>query len=178
MKKIGKVDKQKGITLLEALVATAIIGIGFVAIFQMVQYSVRSITISGERTKATYVSAMFAEDVYAFRDQTKSNKTFAKILVDQRENGLNLTCGNDTMPTYGADNSYDNISQKWRHRTNSDFIKCQDRARDRKKIIMWEVCRSGCQYPANGIFDPIFFGRADVLMSNGEKRKSLYFQVQ
>ena len=65
MKKIGKVDKQKGITLLEALVATAIIGIGFVAIFQMVQYSVRSITISGERTKATYVSAMFAEDVYA-----------------------------------------------------------------------------------------------------------------
>ena len=34
---------QKGITLIEALVSTVIIGIGFVAIFQMVQYSVRSI---------------------------------------------------------------------------------------------------------------------------------------
>ena len=38
---------EKGMTLLEALVSTAIIGIGFVAIFQMVQYSVRSIDISG-----------------------------------------------------------------------------------------------------------------------------------
>mgnify|MGYP001266757292 CR=1 FL=1 len=40
--------KQKGTTLLEALVATAIIGIGFIAIFQMVTYSVRSIDVSGE----------------------------------------------------------------------------------------------------------------------------------
>ena len=43
---------QKGITLIEALVSTVIIGIGFVAIFQMVQYSVRSIDVSGERTKS------------------------------------------------------------------------------------------------------------------------------
>ena len=41
---------QKGITLIEALVSTVIIGIGFVAIFQMVQYSVRSIDVSAERT--------------------------------------------------------------------------------------------------------------------------------
>ena len=45
---------EKGMTLLEALVSTAIIGIGFVAVFQMVQYSVRSIDVSGERTKATF----------------------------------------------------------------------------------------------------------------------------
>ena len=44
---------EKGLSLIEALVSTAIIGIGFVAIFQMVQYSVRSIDVSGERTKAT-----------------------------------------------------------------------------------------------------------------------------
>ena len=49
---------EKGMTLLEALVSTAIIGIGFVAIFQMVQYSVRSIDISGERTKATFLTGM------------------------------------------------------------------------------------------------------------------------
>jgi Tfp pilus assembly protein PilV len=52
---IGSVDKkikrisEKGITLLEGLVSTAIIGIGFVAVFQMVQYSVRSIDVSGEK---------------------------------------------------------------------------------------------------------------------------------
>ena len=57
--KIGKVAKkikrisEKGVTLIEGLVSTAIIGIGFVAVFQMVQYSVRSIDVSGERTKAT-----------------------------------------------------------------------------------------------------------------------------
>ena len=34
-----------GLTLLEALVATVIVGIGFVAVFQMVQYSIRSIDI-------------------------------------------------------------------------------------------------------------------------------------
>ena len=36
----------KGITILEALVSTAIIAIGFIAIFQMVQYSIRSIAVS------------------------------------------------------------------------------------------------------------------------------------
>ncbi len=43
MKKIS----EKGVSIIEAMVATAIIGIGFVAIFQMVQYSVRSINVSG-----------------------------------------------------------------------------------------------------------------------------------
>jgi len=65
-KKNGKVDKklkkicEKGVSLIEALVATAIIGIGFIAVFQMVQYSVRSIDVSGERTKATYLAGMVA----------------------------------------------------------------------------------------------------------------------
>ena len=54
---------EKGVSLLEAIVSTAIIGIGFVAIFQMVQYSIRSIDVSGERTKATYLSSMIAEDL-------------------------------------------------------------------------------------------------------------------
>ena len=43
---------EKGITLLEALISTAIVGIGFVAILSMVNYSVQSIDTSGERTKA------------------------------------------------------------------------------------------------------------------------------
>ena len=37
-----------GLSLLEALVSTAIIGIGFVAILQMTNYSVQSMQTSGE----------------------------------------------------------------------------------------------------------------------------------
>ena len=64
------------------MVSTAIIGIGFIAVFQMVQYSVRSIDVSGERTKANYIAGTFAEDVYAFKNQEASNKTFIDSLKD------------------------------------------------------------------------------------------------
>ena len=62
---LGKDNKfsEKGLTLLEALVATAIVGIGFIAVFQMVNYSVRSIDVSGERTKSNYLTSMIAEDL-------------------------------------------------------------------------------------------------------------------
>ena len=46
--------KEKGLTILEALISTAIVGIGFVAVFQMVNYAVISIDVSGERTKSNY----------------------------------------------------------------------------------------------------------------------------
>ena len=74
--KFKKRDSEKGITLLEAIVSTAIIGIGFVAVFQMVQYSVRSIDISGERTKANYVVGTIAEDIFAYKHQEKASKNF------------------------------------------------------------------------------------------------------
>ena len=66
---------EKGVSLLEAIISTAIIGIGFVAIFQMVQYSIRSIDVSGERTKATYLSSMIAEDLYSDKNQEKDKDT-------------------------------------------------------------------------------------------------------
>ena len=87
---IGSVDKkikrisEKGITLLEGLVSTAIIGIGFVAVFQMVQYSVRSIDVSGERTKATYIVGTIAEDIYAFKNQEKLTNKFVDLLKDNQ----------------------------------------------------------------------------------------------
>ena len=61
-----KLIKQRGTTLLEALVATAIISIGFIAIFQMVTYSVSSIDVSGERTKVNYLADMILEDLNAY----------------------------------------------------------------------------------------------------------------
>ena len=66
-----KKTTEKGVSIIEALVATVIIGIGFVAVFQMVQYSIRSIDVSGERTKAAYLTGMVAEDLYSDKNQEK-----------------------------------------------------------------------------------------------------------
>ena len=60
--------KQLGLSILEAIVSTAIVGIGFVAIFQMVNYAVQSIDVSGERTKANYIVSMIAEDMIGNKD--------------------------------------------------------------------------------------------------------------
>ena len=60
--------KQKGLSLIEALISTAIIGIGFIAIFQMVTFSVTSINTSGERTKANFMSSMVAEGFIGYKD--------------------------------------------------------------------------------------------------------------
>ena len=57
-----------GLTILEGLVSTAIVGVGFVAILQMVNYSVQSIDTSGERTKANYLVSMMAEDVIGHKN--------------------------------------------------------------------------------------------------------------
>ena len=59
---------EKGITLLEALISTAIVGIGFVAVFQLVNFSVNSINVSAERTKINYITTMIAEDIIGSRD--------------------------------------------------------------------------------------------------------------
>ena len=60
--------KISGLSILEALVSTAIIGIGFVAILQMTNYSVQSIYTSGERTKANYLTNLIAEDVIGHKE--------------------------------------------------------------------------------------------------------------
>ncbi len=66
--KMKKIKNILGLTILEGLVSTAIVGIGFIAILQMVNYSVQSIDTSGERTKANYLVSMMAEDVIGHRD--------------------------------------------------------------------------------------------------------------
>ena len=77
--------KQLGLSILEAIVSTAIVGIGFVAIFQMVNYSVRSIDLSSERTKANYLVTMVAEDLIGDKnvivDGTKTFKEKFLLLL-------------------------------------------------------------------------------------------------
>ena len=97
--KFKKRDSEKGITLLEAIVSTAIIGIGFVAVFQMVQYSVRSIDISGERTKANYVVGTIAEDIFAYKQQEKASKNFMDSLKDTPWKAETCAAGSNSNPT-------------------------------------------------------------------------------
>ena len=73
--------KQSGLTLIEALVSTAIVGIGFVAIFQMVNFSVQSINTSGERTKANYLVSMIAEDIIGYRNTIYGANTSEENIV-------------------------------------------------------------------------------------------------
>ena len=142
-KKNGKVDKklkkicEKGVSLIEALVATAIIGIGFIAVFQMVQYSVRSIDVSGERTKATYLAGMVAEDLYSDREQEKSSVKFIDYLIKNPWTLKTDQCGNNT-PTIITDfvenNAVDNKMDKWTSRMSKDYLKCKDASSESKKL--------------------------------------------
>ena len=68
----------KGISLVEALVSTAIVAIGFLAVFQLVNYSVNSIGVSAERTKINYISSMIAEDMIGSRDETANTNPASK----------------------------------------------------------------------------------------------------
>jgi|ETNmetMinimDraft_3_1059899.scaffolds.fasta_scaffold12972_4 competence protein ComGC len=68
IKFLKKYKTQLGLTLLEALMSTAIVGIGFIAVFNMVNFSVQSIDTSGERTKANYLVSMIAEDIIGHKD--------------------------------------------------------------------------------------------------------------
>ena len=52
MKKNNK--SNLGVSIIEALISMVIVGIGFVAVLQITQYSINSVKTSGERTKATF----------------------------------------------------------------------------------------------------------------------------
>ena len=76
-----------GLTLIEALVSVVIVGIGFVSIFQMVNYSIRSIDVSGERTKTNFLVSMVAEDLMADKEQEYNKKKFHEHLLNTSNKG-------------------------------------------------------------------------------------------
>ena len=56
-------DKSKGISIIESLVCLVIVGIGFIAINQMIAFSVASMDRSMERTKVNFLSESAVEDI-------------------------------------------------------------------------------------------------------------------
>ena len=179
---------EKGLTLLEALVATAIVGIGFIAVFQMVNYSVRSIDVSGERTKSNYITAMIAEDLIGDANSKKGDDKLYEHLANLTDKNSyawqNAECkpkknvtGN---PYKGADIAIDNKTQKWNLRVSSDRIKCQPTSinstttNDIKKLKVYEICRKNvkengktrpnCDYRNDDVWDKTYIGRMEILM--------------
>jgi Tfp pilus assembly protein PilV len=181
-KKINKIKRaaEKGITLLEALISTAIIGIGFVAVFQMVQYSVRSIDVSGERTKATYLAGMVAEDLFSDKNAERSAVKFIDYLITNPWELKNTQCGNSTptnVTTFSKGNAVDNKTDKWTSRMSKDFLKCKDSTSESKALDMYKICHSGCPVTKTQTHDAVYVGKMELKLEGGSKTKKLYFQV-
>ena len=194
---IRQLDKriyEKGITLLEAQVSTAIIGIGFVAIFQMVNYSVQSIDISGERTKSNYLVGMVAEDLIAEKNSTSPNKDvkFMDYLVSNKVSGFKSSwrmgsCSTGTSQTGSYTNTADNKFKKWDDRFSKRRIKCKG-SQDIKFLKVFDICNNGAsgnnctynntqKYQNTGIYEKWYLGKMEVNMNDGGKKKYLYFQI-
>ena len=110
-KKTGFCDKKNlGLTLVEALVATVIVGIGFISVFQMVRYSIESVDTSSNRTKTSFLAKMksifqnFAVEVLGLQ-----------LLKDNNNSGWKMnTCSNGSGGRFlGENNAPDNKLKKW-----------------------------------------------------------------
>jgi len=179
MDKTIKIIRQKGTTLLEALVATIIIGIGFIAIFQMVAYSVRSIDVSGERTKVNYLTDMILEDLMAYKSSEKMSVKLYEAIIAARDDDANFWtvagCTDGPEITVNA-SAEDNIVNKWNRRFSNRRIKCFGDG-DSKSLKTYSICRDAdeCTNVNSAVYDKLYFGKVEI--SIGNNRKNLYFRI-
>ena len=205
--KISMNKKISGLSLLEALMSTAIVGIGFVAILQMTNYSVQSIYTSGERTKANYLTNMIAEDVIGHKNiVTGSAINFSDFLF-QNEFNPNF-CNNPTTSGTTLSGNISNVGnvygndevdgplmklRKWEALLNNkNYLNCKGTNERRN----FRVFKLGSQWSAEpGILvnanerpldgadvpyvldDLMYIGRIQMNLNDGKKRKYLYFQT-
>ena len=88
-------SKISGLSILEALVSTAIVGIGFIAILQMTNFSVQSIDNSGDRTKANYLTEMIAEDVIGSKNTLYGVNSDNENIVFDNDGSMSFADGSD-----------------------------------------------------------------------------------
>ena len=129
----------RGLTLLEALVATVIVGIGFVAIFQMVQYSIRSIDVSSDRNKGNYLVNLIAEDVLANKNSSKDREEFADFLKDNQF--LIDQCTNEFVLNDQIKNTPENKVQYWKQYFDRGITKCRSNE-DIRALNVIDICNN------------------------------------
>ena len=190
----NKIKKgEKGMPLLEALVSTAIIGIGFVAVFQMVNYSVQSIDVSGERTKANYLVSMVAEDLISEKESNSPTKDvkFMDYLISNKNSSNSSwrmgSCSSGSSTTGNFTNATQNKFKKWDDRFSTRRIKCKG-AQDIKYLKVFDICNNNASgnnctynntrnYNGTGIYEKWIVGKMEVNLNSGKKKKFLYFQI-
>ena len=150
-----------GLSLLEALVSTVIIGIGFVSILQMTNYSVQSMQTSGERTKANFLTSVIAEDVISSRDSsTSTHSKFTHFLISEQKketsddgnsaifsSGVcNSTSGSASANTdkiYGATetDAHSMKLTKWKSLLNNkSYLRCHGQ-NEKRTFKVYKLCR-------------------------------------
>ena len=171
-----------------------VVGIGFVAILQVTQYSISSVNTSAERTKANFFINIFAEDSLSLRDTSKS-ENLNDILVVEDSTRFSSECGvqgskmnvktataGDVYRNSTSDNDpILNKSEKWNALiSNRDYMDCSNSGREKRAFEMFKICNfsssPGCIDRANQKEEVIYIGRAQMSLNNGGKRKYLYFQ--
>ena len=178
-----------GLTLIEALVSVVIVGIGFISIFQMVNYSIRSIDVSGERTKSNFLVSMVAEDLMADKDQEYKGKKFYEFILGNSNKGWRMgSCSSGASSSSDHNHALLNKMQKWDNRFSTRRVKCKG-PYDIKALKIFDICHSsvspGCNYVGVNnskyerqlYYDKKHFGRMEVNLNNGTKRKYIYFQI-
>ena len=200
---MNKNKKISGLSLLEALVSTAIVGIGFVAILQMTNYSVQSIYSSGERTKANYLTNMIAEDVIGHKNVvTGSARNFSDYLFENEFNsdfceGVAATTGGSTNigNVYGSDEIDGPLmkQRKWQALLNNkNYLNCKG-GNERRNFRVFKLGSKWSAEPnilenentrdVDGTEVPyikddlMYVGRVQMNLNDGKKRKYLYFQT-
>ena len=183
-----------GLSLLEALISMVVVGIGFVAILQITQYSINSVKTSAERTKANFFVNMFAEDALSLRDTSKSENLNDIMVVDDdkrftsecgvqgtKMNVKTGTAGDIYQNSTSENDPISNKSEKWNALiSNRDYMDCSNSGREKRAFEMFKICNftssPGCIDRANQREEVIYIGRAQMTLNNGGKRKYLYFQ--
>ena len=179
-----------GLSLLEALVYSAIIGIGFVAILQMTNYSGQSMHSSGERTKANFLTNIIAEDGISARDTaTSSDSNFTEYLLGADDgkpifeseackvkDGTGSANSGKIYNTTGTD-AHARKKSKWEAILDSkSYLRCRG-TNETRKFQVYKICRSGCTNNNPNMQDlEMYIGRVQINLNDGKKRKYLYFQ--
>ncbi len=193
----------KGISLLEAIVSTAIIGIGFVAILQMTNFSVSSINTSSERTKANFLTNMIAEDTVGNRSTGMKIDNFSEKMIailklspadsdgGTQMHDLSEFCSKGGTKDANSGNIYGSYTpeekeaasemkyRKWGAILNTkDYMNCKGTKETRKfQIFKLSPSWGSGDYENNNIKDEIMYiGKVEIKLNDGKKTKFLYFQ--
>ena len=195
--------KEKGMSILEAIVASVIVGIGFIGIFQMVGYAVNSIDVSGERTKSGLLISMVAEDLISEKNASSptSKVSLTDYLINQEKSGKTSwnapSCNSGSSASQTFPNTVDAKKYKWANRFSKRRLKCKG-AENKKELKVYDICNNAasgniCTYNNNKnyngtrLYDQMVIGRMEVNISTGRidnqgnkkpKKGYLYFQIR